>query len=308
MRGTARTRDVPIIFLTAGTPERGRIFRGYEAGAVDFLFKPLDAHLLQSKVGVFIQLFRQRQLLARQVEEHRHLVRTAELLVGVLGHDLRTPLGAILTAGETLRLAYGGDPRAAQLANVIRSASLRMRRLIDQLLDFASARLGTLPVRPQPADLGELCEVAMAELRNQGAQFVASMQGDTGGTWDPDRVAQLLSNLLGNAAQHGEPGAVVALRVDGEAPEAVAIEIENEGMLPEAVRVNLFAPFAHAPGQSGGTGLGLYIVDQIARAHGGHVSAECANGRTTFTVRLPRHCHAAGEAKASARARETAVD
>ena len=91
MRGSERTRSVPIIFVTAGTAEHGRVFRGYEAGAVDFLFKPIDPQLLRSKVGVFVELFRQRLLLEEQVEEHRKLVRTSELLVGVLGHDLRNP-------------------------------------------------------------------------------------------------------------------------------------------------------------------------------------------------------------------------
>ena len=86
MRGSERTCRVPIIFVTAGVPESGRIFKGYEAGAVDFLFKPIDPQLLQGKVSVFIELFRQRQQLAAQVLEHKQLVHTAELLIGVLSH------------------------------------------------------------------------------------------------------------------------------------------------------------------------------------------------------------------------------
>lgn len=290
MRGAERTRDVPIIFLTAGTPEQNRIFRGYEAGAVDFLFKPIDATLLQSKVGVFIQLYRQRQQLAAQLEEHRQLVRTAELLVGVLGHDLRTPLGAILTAGETLRLAYPDDQRALRLANTIRSTSQRMSRLIGQLLDFATARLGTLPVRPQPVDLGELAESAMTELRDHEARFLRTTCGDACGTWDPDRILQLLSNLLGNAVQHGSADGPITLHVDGEDPDVVGVTVENDGVLPEAIRNTLFSPFARAEGGSAGTGLGLYIVEQIARAHGGSVTAGTTDARTVFRVRLPRHC------------------
>ena len=165
MRGAERTRRVPIIFVTAGSPEYGRIFRGYEAGAVDFLFKPIDPHLLQSKVDVFIELFRQRQQLAAQVEEHRALLKTAELLLGVLGHDLRNPLNVILTAGETLRLAHPDDQKTLQIADRIRTSSMRMTRLITQLLDFASARLGTLPIHPRSADLRPLAKQCARGIR-----------------------------------------------------------------------------------------------------------------------------------------------
>jgi two-component system sensor histidine kinase/response regulator len=288
MRGAVRTRHVPIIFLTAGTPDYGRIFRGYEAGAVDFLFKPLEPHLLLSKVNVFIDLYRQRQLLAREVEEHRELVRMAELMIGVLGHDLRNPLNAIMTAGETMRLACQGDARVERLAATIRRSSTRMNRLVTQLLDFANARLGTLPVRPETANLRELCEAAVAEFRDHDAKFVVRVEGDPVGAWDPDRLLQLLSNLLGNAVQHGASGEPITIDIDAGNGEAVVIVIANTGTLPEAVRHNLFAPFVRSTDRSGGTGLGLFIVDQIARGHGGQVTADSHDGRTAFTVRLPR--------------------
>ena len=153
MRGAERTRWVPIIFVTAATPEPVRVFRGYEAGAVDFLFKPLDARLLQSKVSVFIELYRQRRQLAQQLVEHQTVLHTAELMIGVLSHDLRSPLNAIVTAGELLPRSYPDDPQIGRIAERIRSASKRMTRLIEQLLDFATARLGGLPLNAQQADL-----------------------------------------------------------------------------------------------------------------------------------------------------------
>jgi two-component system, sensor histidine kinase and response regulator len=289
MRGAARTRHVPIIFLTAATPEYGRIFRGYEAGAVDFLFKPFEPHLLQSKVNVFIELFRQRALLAREVEEHRTLVRTAELMVGVLGHDLRTPLSAILTASHALRLACAGDPKVETIADTIRRSSTRMSRLVSQLLDFASARLGALPVRPQAANLRELCEAAIAEFTDVDVKVVLRISGDPTGTWDPDRVLQLVSNLVGNAVQHGRPGEPIILDVAAEDGETVRVDVANAGTLPDDIRDNLFVPFVRSSDRAGGAGLGLYIVDQIVRGHGGAVSAESREGQTVFTVRLPRH-------------------
>jgi signal transduction histidine kinase len=290
MRGSERTRAVPIIFVTAGTAEYGRVFRGYEAGAVDFLFKPIDPQLLRSKVEVFVELFRQRLLLTAQVEEHRKLLRTSELLIGVLGHDLRNPLNAIHVAGEALARACPENETVVKLAGRIRSSSKRMGRLIAQLLDFATARLGNLPVQAQPVDLRSLSESAVGEFEQlQRDTFVHHVEGDPHGTWDADRMFQLLSNLLGNALQHGDPAEPIVLRIDGRDPQLMVIEVENGGALAESVRENLFAPFVRASESTGGVGLGLYIVHHIVRAHGGTLDAESRAGRTLFRARLPRH-------------------
>ena len=290
MRGSERTRSVPIIFLTADTSEQARVFRGYEAGAVDFLVKPIDPQLLRSKVGVFVELCRQRLQLATQVEEHRKLLRMSELLIGVLGHDLRNPLNAIHLAGEALLRVHPDDPTIARLGGRIRSSSKRMARLIAQLLDFATTRQGNLPVQPRDADLRQLAEAAIAEFEQRpGIGLRHEVAGDPRGTWDPDRILQLLSNLLGNALQHGDPEVPVVLRVDGREHDVVQVVIENGGVLPESVRDDLFAPFVRAGSGGGGAGLGLYIVHHIVRAHGGEVGAESGEGRTVFRVRLPRH-------------------
>ena len=286
MRGTERTRHVPIIFVTAAAPERGHIFRGYDAGAVDFLFKPIEAHLLRSKIGVFIELYRQRQLLARQLEEHRQLVRTAEMMTGVLGHDLRNPLGAIVSSAEVLRLVAPHDEQVQKVARTILSASARMRRLIEQLLDFATARLGALPVRKAETDLAELAEHALTELRGQHPNVDLTVSGDVRGHWDPDRLLQVLSNLTGNAVAHGTKGMPVHVRVEG-GPGGVVLEIENAGEIPESVRAQLFSPFVTGE-RSGGAGLGLYIVQQIVAAHGGTIGATSAHGTTIMRVSLPR--------------------
>ena len=287
MRGSSRTRHVPIIFLTAAQPERPKVFRGYEAGAVDFLFKPLDPRLLETKVNVFMELFKQRRQLAEQVEQHRQLVRTAETMVGVLGHDLRTPLSAITTATEALRLTAAPDPRAHQMCEIIANASRRMSRLITQLLDFATARLGTLPVHPVSADLGELCQSAVAEFSTRES-VCCEIRGDLRGTWDPDRMVQVFANLITNAVAHGTSKAPIVVVVDGSDAGQVRIQVSNDGTLPPGMEDTLFAPFVR-PGPTSGTGLGLFIVDQIARAHGGAVRGSSADGRTTFALTLPRH-------------------
>ena len=300
MRGAERTRHVPIIFLTAGAPEAARLFRGYEAGAVDFLYKPLDISLLRSKVQVFIELFRQRQLLAAQLEEHRQLLRMSEMLFGVLGHDLRTPLSAIVTSAEVLRLRSRDDETLRRVASTIQSASARMTRLIAQLLDFGAARLGNLPIKPRQANLANLCEVAISELRDR-CTFEVHEAGDVSGTWDPDRLLQVFSNLLGNAVQHGERDKAVRVRLCGTEPADIVIEVTNTGAMPADTSEVLFTPFASSSAATRGTGLGLYIVDQIVKAHGGSVLGRSEEGSTTFTVRIPRHV-------ADPAARATAVD
>ena len=300
MRGTDRTRHVPIIFVTAAAPERGRIFRGYEAGAVDFLFKPIEPHLLRSKVGVFIELYRQRQLLARQLEEHRQLVRTAEMMTGVLGHDLRNPLSAIVSAAEALRITAPHDQQVQKLARTILSSSARMRRLVEQLLDFATARLGALPVRKTYIDLAELTEHAAGEVRVQHPEVTVTLNGDLHGHWDPDRILQVLSNLIGNAVTHGTKHGSVNVRADGDDATAVVLEIENAGEIPEAVRAQLFSPFVTGP-RAGGAGLGLYIVQQIVVAHGGTIEALSRDGHTVMRIRLPR-----GETNVSTQAAKVA--
>jgi two-component system sensor histidine kinase/response regulator len=304
MRGTDRTRHVPIIFVTAAAPERGHIFRGYEAGAVDFLFKPIEPHLLRSKIGVFIELFRQRQLLRKQLEEHRMLVRTAEMMTGVLGHDLRNPLAAIVSSAEVLRLLTPNDEQLQKVARTILTSSQRMRRLIDQLLDFATARLGALPVRKAETNLSELAEHAVAELRARQAALKLTVTGDVVGYWDPDRVLQVLSNLLGNAVNHGMAGHEVQIRIDGTDASAVAVEIENVGEIPASVHGQLFSPFVTGE-RTGGAGLGLSIVQQIVQAHSGTIEAMSTNGRTVMRFTLPRGEPDAGSAPEPSMASQT---
>jgi two-component system, sensor histidine kinase and response regulator len=287
IRADAPTRSVPIIVLTAAPPpDPGRVFSGDGAGGIDFLVKPVDPHMLRSKVGVFIELSRQRLLLSAQVEQLHTLQRTSELLMGVLGHDLRNPLNAISLAAETLLLARPDDEMAALIARRIRSASQRMGRLIAQSLDFAALRSGSWPIQARDADLEQLCRTAASEFEELDKRgFDCGVQGDPRGRWDPERILHLFSNLIGNALRHGTADAAIAVRIDGRNPDAVAIEVENGGTLPESLRAN---PFAVTGETRGGAGLGLYIVDQIARAHGGGVVAEASGGRTLFTVRLPR--------------------
>src|SRR5262245_61846407 len=145
MRSSPRTRDIPILFVTAS--DSAPVRRGYRAGAADFLFKPLDVHALHSKVDAFLQLKRRKEELEEQAELLQQTLKLNETFTAVLGHDLRNPLGAILAIAEMIEETTTDDS-SRQLASRISSSALRMRRMIEQLIDMARARSGSrIPLR-----------------------------------------------------------------------------------------------------------------------------------------------------------------
>lgn len=398
MRGVERTRHVPIIFVTAGSSDRQRMFRGYEAGAVDFLFKPIDVQVLCGKVDVFITLERQRKALEASEAKFRrlyelgmigvvytcgnHLIQEAndafleligytraeleegvlppvsllpeglaaadrpysigsygpyplelrhrsghmvpvlaggaivdldgvavsfvldmteqresermrELFVAILGHDLRNPLGSVIMGAQIARSRSKFEAVRRPLQRVIDGGE-RMVRMIDQLLDMTRIRNGgTISLSPDETDLRDLLEQVMLGAAVPRSCFVVETFGDAAGRWDPDRLFQVLSNLVGNACDHGPEGSPIQVRIDGRSDDVVELQVRNEGpAIPEALRAVLFEPFrgtAARRRQAKGLGLGLYITKQFVLAHGGTIAVESNDAEgTTFRVRLPR--------------------
>jgi len=294
IRGSERTRTTPLIFLTAGASDPTRTFRGYEAGAVDFLHKPIDPDVLRSKVDVFVELYSQRRQLSQQLEQLQQALRMNEVFVAVLGHDLRNPLSAVITGAE-LVTQLSTDDRVRKVSARIRSSGDRMARMIEQLLDVARIRSGRLEMKPEDNDLQVLAQSLVDELQHGGGErnIELDTSGDTRGRFDSDRVAAAISNLVANAVQHGAPGEPVRVEVDGRRPESLLLRVSNVGVVPRDVLATMFEPF-HARGATsashGGLGLGLYIVQEFVRAHGGTVHARSseASGRTEFEIALPR--------------------
>ena len=299
MRGTQRTREVPIIFLTASPTDPRRSFQGYEAGAVDFLHKPIDPQVILSKVGVFVELYQQRRELRERNEALERLLKLHETMMAVLTHDLRTPLSAIMMSAEVLRMRATEDVQR-QSAERIRSSSRRMARMIEQLLDFSRIRSGVLELRPQPNNLAAVCDTVAAELRGvqPGAPIELGTVGDLQGRFDADRMAQVLSNLIGNALQHGAAGEPVRVTLDGADPRWLRASVANAGRLPEALLPRLFDPFKPEGQHGGGLGLGLYIVDHFVRAHGGTVSGRNTDEGALMSFELPREGPPRGEEEA----------
>jgi two-component system, sensor histidine kinase and response regulator len=294
MRGSERTRHIPIIFVTAGAREAQRMFKGYESGAVDFIYKPVESHILKNKAEVFFQLHRQRLELAQELKDRTETLKFNEMFSALLAHDLRNPLSAILASAAVLK-RRSADPNAQEAAARITSSGKHMGRLIEDMLDLARARLaGGIVIKREPADFKSLVERVVREHQAsaEGRRVEARYQGECTGRWDAERIAQVASNLIGNALKHGDASQPIEVRVDGTAPDEVVLTVANGGTIPANLLSHLFDPFrgGHRPaGRREGLGLGLYIVSQIAQAHGGDVEVNTGqDDRTVFRLRVPR--------------------
>ena len=221
------------------------------------------------------------------------------LLLGVLGHDIRTPLGAIRMSAQLIERTKGLDERQSKAVQRILNSCDSMRTMVDELLDFTQTALGTrLPITRATCDLQAVCTEAVAELEalHPGQQLLLACGGELTGQWDGGRVGQMVSNLVRNAIQHGSPEMPVTILVSGGRLD-VTVAVHNQGRPIRAEsRATLFVPLGQTRDMGGdrhsgssGLGLGLYIAREIALAHGGslEVLSSAAEG-TTFTARLHR--------------------
>ncbi len=220
----------------------------------------------------------------REVGEFR------EMFIGILGHDLRNPLGSISMSAVTMQQRGHLDERDGKTLGRIVSSAQRMSRMISQLLDLTRARLGGgFPLEREMVDLGEVCRSVIGEF---GASIQLEVGADVTGNWDADRLAEAVSNITGNAVEHAAAGSTVVVKAYADGAEVV-VEIRNHGdAIPPDVLPFIFEPFRRAKqlqkSANGNLGLGLYIAKQIVFSHGGTLDAHSAHGTTTFEIRLPR--------------------
>jgi signal transduction histidine kinase len=234
---------------------------------------------------------------ARYREDLDH---SKDIFLGILGHDLRNPLGAIMVSAGRLLSTDGQEKTGARVL----SSAARMKRIIDDLLDFTRSRLGNgIPVTPTEINLADAAKDAVDEIAaaNPRRDVHFESSGDVRGCWDGPRVAQAVSNLVGNAVQHGTPDTPIDVSVRGDGDDVV-ISVHNQGPpIPEHALEHLFTPMSRGEEietSTSGLGLGLYIASEIVNGHKGHIAvASSAEEGTTFTVFLPRVAHAVGEAQ-----------
>jgi signal transduction histidine kinase len=233
--------------------------------------------------------------ITRYTEDLDH---SKEMFLAVLGHDLRSPLGAVLMSSQFM-LDSGGlvEPNLTLTGRIARCAR-RMNEMVDDLLDFTRTQLGSgVPIVRAPMDMAKLVRYAVDEIEAARPDriFEISTSGDLCGDWDEARMGQVLANLLSNAAQHGAAERPISLQTLGERDELVII-VHNFGKaIPASEIFGIFSPFkrlkAGAPAErdSSNLGLGLFIADRIVQAHGGAIDVRSsAEDGTFFTIRLPR--------------------
>lgn len=249
--------------------------------------------ILTHSVEVTEQVLARRER-ERVVEELQRTVRFNEMFAGMLGHDLRNPLAAMIGAAQLALNRAPSQVLRMPLSTMVASGE-RMSRMIEQLLDFTRIRVGRgIELRTDPLDLAALCRQIIAEFgRIPEWTIELEVAGDPTGTWDGDRLSQVLSNLISNAVGHGEPSAPLRLSLDGTAGDTLRLLVHNGGVVPAELMSTLFDPFRgarHRRRGSRGLGLGLYITQQIVLAHRGAVDVtSSAEAGTEFAITLPRH-------------------
>jgi signal transduction histidine kinase len=227
---------------------------------------------------------------------HAEVERARNLLLGTLGHDMRSPLGTILTTASHLTALNAGEQVSAAATRLMRSGQ-SLQALLNDLVDFSRTNLGVgIKVVPSDIDLAAPVADELDQLRgaHPHRQIELTVTGDRRGEWDAPKLQQSLRNLVSNAIQYGGPDTPVRVALHGEEAE-IRLEVTNSGpAIDPSALSEIFDPLKRGVArreQDDGVslGLGLFIVREIARAHGGGVEVRSDGGETTFAVRLPRH-------------------
>ena len=305
MRGNERTRRIPIIFVTAGNADAQRRFRGYGAGAVDFIYKPIEADVLRSKADVFFELFRQRQQIAAQrdaLQAHAEALKDADVrkdeFLATLAHELRNPLAPLRHGLDILRRSPD-SPEAVNIRDMMDRQLAHLVRLIDDLLDVSRVTQGKVELRNERVNVAEIIrsavEVSRPLIDSAGHLLMVDLPSEA--IWiegDHTRLAQIVGNLLNNAAKYTPESGRISLSVRGTDDTAVISVSDNGIGIAADMQSKVFELFTQVDNQldraRGGLGIGLALVKQLVDMHRGTITLESAGAAkgSTFYVRIPR--------------------
>lgn len=321
MRGTEKTKNIPIVFVSAAGRELNYAFKGYESGAVDFLHKPLDVHAVKSKVNVFVDLYRQSKAMKHQVEaleqsrreqeallkqlqntqnELEQAVRMRDDFMSIVAHEVRTPLNGLILETQLRKMHLARDNAAAFTLDKMHAMVDRderqiksLIRLIEDMLDVSRIRTGKLSIRPSRFDLVQLVNNLLQNFTSQVEAAESSVtltaEQPVVGHWDEFRIEQVISNLLTNALRYGAKSRI-DVRVYNQGGQAM-VEVQDCGIgISEENQQRIFQQFERVSAKAvvAGLGLGLFISEQIVAAHGGSITVESRIGEgALFRVCLP---------------------
>ena len=327
IRSRGRNKTVPIIFVTAHSRDESGVLQAYQLGAVDFLFKPVHPDVLRAKVSIFVELFdahareqdrllqdQRRQLeaenLRREADQQRdnaaQLARLNEALaladrrkdefLAILAHELRNPLAPLLTAVDVMR-GRPDEPPAPRLLDILERQLRHITRLVDDLLEVSRITAGKIELRRSRVRLGDIVEHATVTSRphvDQGRHELVIIAPDrsTVVTGDPVRLAQVVSNLIHNAAKYTDPGGRIELTWGEQGGQAFVRVTDNGRGIPADLIGRVFEMFVQERAGSdgaGGLGLGLALVQRLVTLHGGTVTASSPGPRrgSSFEIKIP---------------------
>ena len=263
--------------------DRGVPFTDDAGAFAGFIGSCIDVHERRSAQEAEQQHSAEQLALARDFEKW---------ILAIVGHDIRDPLNAIHLA--TLGLQHSADsPGVRKYTDIVARGVNRIQHIVGDLLDLSRAREGAgIPIEPRAIDLRAVCQQIIEEVEAlaRDRRITFDCEADGRGAFDEHRVLQAVSNLASNAVRHGTPGSAVRVRLTGD-EESVAIEVHNEGAIPQEILPRIFEPFRsgrHHASRGDGLGLGLFIANAIARAHGGGLEVDSSDGATMFRLTLPR--------------------
>ena len=308
MRSTERTKAIPIIFVTAAGNDWQRIFQGYEAGAVDFLHKPLSKHIVVSKVKIFLELYRQKIELEHKLEKIKiteanlnRALQSRDEFLSICSHELKTPLTTLkmqTQITERMRKKFGDEVTFSpeNMDKFLRHADRSIERLIhlvNDMLDISRVNTGQMTLNFGQVNLGDLVNEVVERLQNlldlSACPVEIRSEGKVIVNGDYFRLEQVVTNLLTNAAKYAPNSKIEITLICNDKKASLSIKDNGKG-ISKADQARIFNRFERAvgPGLISGLGLGLYISKEIIEMHNGTISLESEEGKgATFKIKLP---------------------